>query len=557
MENFEEFKEEDYKQFFEWLLEKEVELEKEMDFTLCSTSNEPYVFYPKDILPFIQTKPMQRLKKIVQLGTSVLNNVDAAHTRYAHCLGTYNNAVIFYMFQYNNPEWKTRIETEGRKIEVLADIMEALRHDDGHNILSHGLERLIGYQKGVHEIIGARFKEENQETIAAIERIHPDLLKAMKKVSNPDYDLITLREGNLDFDRLDFITRDALYLGLKEKRELVYKLLKGSSIHTFESNGKQKEMLVYEYETLPYIEAFIEARATLYKEIVSSNERKSLDVLEEEFCRIFVDSDENVGQRLKEYLIHCRGNTPKTIDLQKFLEWDDLKYYNELIDIAMTAKDPNIVAIATACIPTREALCTLAIETLNPKETPPEAYTEEDLKFIKNVQNILQTSHPLHDKLVEGVARTCLVTLEAISEEDLENVLESLRKKGFSEEELSAIITWNARINKYNFAETIYVKDKEGNIVPLQDHPELSIDLSSTNIAGALLVPAKLRRLQISSDKIELIKKEFEEHNSKYPREKANSKRVMRTFQIGNEPYIPEYQAGTDKVSRQRDGENR
>ena len=128
--------------------------------------------------------------------------------------------------------WRKRIEQEDRKIEVLADIMESLRHDDGHNILSHCLEKLIGKEYGAHEILGARFKSEYPETQEALTKIHPDLLANMQKVSDPNYPLITLREGNVDFDRLDFMARDMFHLGELDERKLVDRLITNSSIQT-------------------------------------------------------------------------------------------------------------------------------------------------------------------------------------------------------------------------------------------------------------------------------------------------------------------------------------
>ena len=161
----EQLTEKDYKEFFEWLLGKECELYKEIDLILCSTSINPYVYFPKEINELLKTETMQRLKKVTQLGTGILESSTVYHTRYVHSLGTYNNAVIFYMLQSQNTRWKTKVEAEDKKIEVLADIIESLMHDVGHNILSHGLENLIGKEEGSHELLGERFKEEHIQTI--------------------------------------------------------------------------------------------------------------------------------------------------------------------------------------------------------------------------------------------------------------------------------------------------------------------------------------------------------------------------------------------------------
>ena len=70
----EDLSEQDYREFFEWLLEKDITLYKELDLSLCSTQNEPYIFFPKEIEEFLQTAPMQRLKKITQQGTGIVED---------------------------------------------------------------------------------------------------------------------------------------------------------------------------------------------------------------------------------------------------------------------------------------------------------------------------------------------------------------------------------------------------------------------------------------------------------------------------------------------------
>ena len=44
MKDIENLQEKDYKEFFEWILEKEVTMDNEIDFTLCSTQNNPYIY---------------------------------------------------------------------------------------------------------------------------------------------------------------------------------------------------------------------------------------------------------------------------------------------------------------------------------------------------------------------------------------------------------------------------------------------------------------------------------------------------------------------------------
>lgn len=547
MKKINELTEKEYKEFFEWLLDREVVLDKSLDFTLCSNFSEPYIYYPKEIAEFLQTRPMQRLKRVGQMGVTMLNNPDVSHTRYDHCLGTYNNAVLFYMLQFQNLNWRQGIELEGRKIEVLANIMEALRHDDGHNILSHSLESLLGQQKGAHEVLGARYKEELDETIQALNRIHPDLIRMMENVSRSDYDLISLREGNLDFDRLDFLSRDMFYNGMEDKKGLTLEILKRCKIEKIPKDNGYKEIVVYDYDALPYIEASIETRAEIYKKISVSNQRKSLDEIEKQLCEILLQSEIPEGIELRNYLVHIGNNSVEDIDLEQFLGWNDLRYYNQLIEIAMGYGDETVRKIAIACLPNIEGLCSLAIEMLNPKNTDPKTYTSTDLEFLKNVKAIMKEDHPLHNILLSGATKDYLILLDANTHQEVADVLQSLRNQGVSEQELSSIITWCEKIKKYNADEPIYIRGKNGEIFTLDEHPDLSIDLSPIYTNGALILPDKMREMGVPEDSIELICKEFQKFNFTHPKQKPQQSRRMKKFQMYKQPYIPDYNPDIDE----------
>lgn len=163
-----EIKEEEYREFFKWILEKEdVSLVKELDLLLVSTHNEPYIVYTKEIEEFLNTKPMKRISQISQLGTSINYNDNSYYTRLEHCKGAYKNALDFWVLKYKDKKFREDIDTaqdrKDKKNLILADLMEMLRHDDGHTMLSHALEKLICNGKANHEDIGRRILLESEE----------------------------------------------------------------------------------------------------------------------------------------------------------------------------------------------------------------------------------------------------------------------------------------------------------------------------------------------------------------------------------------------------------
>lgn len=508
MEKTDDITEEDYKEFYEWIFDREIELDKELDVILCDTQENHYIYYPTNFKPFIQSKPMQRLKQVSHLGSIIKQNENSYHTRYTHCLGTYNNATIFYILQYRKLPWRKRIEEEGRKIEVLADIVESLRHDDGHNILSHGLEKIIGKEYGAHEILGARFKSEFEETKQAIDFIHPDLAKNMSLVSSPEYPLITLREGNVDFDRLDFICRDSMYLGIEPQRDLADRLIRSCSIQTVVEDGVKKEIVVYEYEALKDVEAFLALRAKNYEEFYYSPEVIAMDKEQEAFCRELLTIDDNNGAELKAYLHDCINNGARNLNLSEFLQWNDIRYFNELFDIATGTQNESLRELALDCVPTLYGLYSLGIEMIDVKNRTTELTNQERL-FISNVKKISNPQSSLY-RVFQNRNTSGRKILSFKSENGLSDLEKQLSSIGVAIDGSNGVFELKPKIKVYNPMEAIYVRGEDGTIYTLDKHPNRTLDLSSTYTYGIVAIPALMKLDGLDEEKIETVKDIFE-----------------------------------------------
>ena len=74
------------KQFFSWLLNKqEIELIADTDLSLASDYIDPNIYYPKEFEPFFESRAMQRLGRINQLGITALSIYpNTYHTRLEH-----------------------------------------------------------------------------------------------------------------------------------------------------------------------------------------------------------------------------------------------------------------------------------------------------------------------------------------------------------------------------------------------------------------------------------------------------------------------------------------
>ena len=77
--------------FFKWLFDREtIELEGEVDLSLAPLYYDPNIYYTRELAEFFNTKAMQRLGRVKQLGLQIAKNPNSYHNRLDHSKGTYN-----------------------------------------------------------------------------------------------------------------------------------------------------------------------------------------------------------------------------------------------------------------------------------------------------------------------------------------------------------------------------------------------------------------------------------------------------------------------------------
>jgi HD superfamily phosphohydrolase len=146
----------------------------------------------------------QRLRRIHQMAFAHLVYPGAVHTRLHHSLGAYH-------LMYNA---LTELKSKGVEItpeEETAAKIAILLHDIGHGPFSHALENVL-------------INNTHHETISILimrvlnEQMKGQLSKAIDIFTN-NYTkpfLHQLISGQLDVDRMDYLTRDSFYTGVSE-----------------------------------------------------------------------------------------------------------------------------------------------------------------------------------------------------------------------------------------------------------------------------------------------------------------------------------------------------
>lgn len=189
----------------------------------------------------------QRLRRIHQMAFASLVYPGAVHTRLHHSLGAYHLMGLALTELKNKGVEITPDEELGAKIAILL-------HDIGHGPYSHALERKL--ISGVHheqistlilQLLNEQFGGELQTAIDIFSGVYP------KKF------LHQLVSGQLDVDRMDYLTRDAFFTGVAEGVVGYDRILKMLVVH----NGE----LMIEEKAIYSVEKFLVARRLMYWQV--------------------------------------------------------------------------------------------------------------------------------------------------------------------------------------------------------------------------------------------------------------------------------------------------
>ncbi|GAA6237723.1 HD domain-containing protein [Apilactobacillus micheneri] len=166
------------------------------------------------ILDLINTKEMQRLRRVKQLGASSFTFHGAEHSRFTHSLGVYEiTRRICDLFLRNYPTenpgdglW----DDSGRLVALCA----ALLHDIGHGAYSHTFEHIFhtNHEMITQEIITSPKTEVNK----VLRNVDPEFPKQVAAVINHTYSnpqVVQMISSQCDADRMDYLLRDAYNTG--------------------------------------------------------------------------------------------------------------------------------------------------------------------------------------------------------------------------------------------------------------------------------------------------------------------------------------------------------
>ena len=189
----------------------------------------------------------QRLRRINQMAMAYLVYPGAVHTRLHHSLGAYHLMCNALSELQNKGVEITASENQAAKIAILL-------HDIGHGPFSHALENTL--VAGMHhEAISLLIMKELNEQFAGRLQLAIDIFTG----SHPKKYLHQLISGQLDVDRMDYLTRDSFFSGVNEGVIGYDRILKMLTVH----NGE----LMVEEKGIYSIEKFLVARRLMYWQV--------------------------------------------------------------------------------------------------------------------------------------------------------------------------------------------------------------------------------------------------------------------------------------------------
>lgn len=250
----------------------------------------------------------QRLRRIHQMALAQLVYPGAVHTRLLHSLGAYHlmtNAV-------------NELRSKGVEIspeEAVAVKAAILLHDIGHGPYSHALEQVL--VQGVHhEQLSLQIMQEmNQDMHGALDLAIQIFTNQYAKPF-----LHQLISGQLDMDRMDYLSRDSFFSGVSEGVIGYDRILKMLVVH----NGQ----LMVEEKGIYSVEKFLVARRQMYWQVylhktVLSAEKMLVKILER-VRDIYTTSDAQLTTHsaLDFFLGKFDGQMNQTA-LEKFCSLDD------------------------------------------------------------------------------------------------------------------------------------------------------------------------------------------------------------------------------------------
>ncbi len=260
----------------------------------------------------LDVAPMQRLRRLRQLGLAYLAYPSAEHSRFSHALGALAVGTRALDGLRRHCAWyfaSERDYVEQRRL-LRASL---LLHDIGHGPFSHACEAVLGiaHEARTHDLLRL------PEIARLLERLEVDrdlVLGLIVGDSTSPYPVLReLVSGpNLDADRMDYLIRDAYFTGVVNGRYDIDQLVE--SLRVFEIGGRPE--LGVDARGVVALESFVLARYMMFATVYFHHTTRAFE------------------RTLQDTLVDVWPNPTRLNAIDEFVQWDDFR----VLDVMRTLK---------------------------------------------------------------------------------------------------------------------------------------------------------------------------------------------------------------------------
>lgn len=286
----------------------------------------------KIIADLIDSKEVQRLRRIRQLSGVSMVFQTAEHSRFTHSLGAYHMANLVLQ----NVEG-IEVLTEYEKIVFL---ISALLHDIGHGPYSHAFEHVM---ETSHEDMTVGIIKSPLTDVNKILSICDTLATDVASVISHDGKFLLLEalvSSQLDVDRMDYLSRDAYMTGAAYGHIDFFRILRSMKI-------VDKKVLV-RASGVNSIESYLMSRYHMYFQVYYHPIARSYEsILESIYTRIkdLVSMGIDVEAPIETFLKVISNNN----DISSYIELDDA-YVNGFVKQLTNSKDRILNKLANSFV---------------------------------------------------------------------------------------------------------------------------------------------------------------------------------------------------------------
>lgn len=303
------------------------------------------------ITRLLDTREVQRLRRIRALGLASLAFPGAEHSRFAHAVGC---AHVMTRYLARVAELSDQLPARERVDEDTANmaVAAALLHDVGHGPWSHSFEEIVADGRAHEQWSSQIILDPDTEVHQVLTEFDRQMPARVERLIHGECDIPHLAKavsGTFDVDRCDYLMRDSHMTGVGYGRIDLDWLLASLRLHLPDSGaGPVRAMLAVDGEKgLTAVEDFFRARLYMYRQVYLHKAVRAGEVmLEQLFARLrALGPDDRAGFACLPESLFARAARGHALSTSDYLELDD-HGLERLLQTLSASSDPVVARLA-------------------------------------------------------------------------------------------------------------------------------------------------------------------------------------------------------------------